>query len=86
MKVEPINPITRTTFMTRNQNRNDWNQQKNKVKVINEDTGITVDADVLSRTNDRLVLAINTVKVTLAKNASGMYVGKMLGMSLKSDG
>jgi len=72
--------------MTRNQNRNDWNQQKNKVKVINEDTGITVDADVLSRTNDRLVLAINTVKVTLAKNASGMYVGKMLGMSLKSDG
>lgn len=72
--------------MTRNQNRNDWNQQKTKVKVINEDTGITVDADVLSRTNDRLVLAINTVKVTLAKNASGMYVGKMLGMSLKSDG
>ena len=72
--------------MTRNQNRNDWNQQKNKVKVINEDTGITVDADVLSRTNDRLVLAINTVKVTLAKTASGMYVGKMLGMSLKSDG
>jgi len=72
--------------MTRNQNRNDWNQQKTKVKVINEDTGITVDADVLSRTNDRLVLAINTVKVTLAKNDSGMYVGKMLGMSLKSDG
>ena len=45
-----------------------------------------VEADVLSRTNDRLVLAINTVKVTLTKNASGMYVGKMLGMSLKSDG
>lgn len=72
--------------MTRNQNRNDWNQQKTKVKVINEDTGKAVEADVLSRTNDRLVLAINTVKVTLTKNASGMYVGKMLGMSLKSDG
>ena len=72
--------------MTRNQNRNDWNQQKNKVKVINEDTGIAIEAGVLSRSNDRLVLAINTVKVTLTKNDMGMYVGRMLGMSLKSEG
>lgn len=72
--------------MTRNQNRNDWNQQKTKVKVINEDTGIAIEADVLSRSGDRLVLAINTVKVTLTKNDMGMYVGRMLGMSLKSEG
>ena len=72
--------------MTRNQNRNDWNQQKTKVKVINEDTGIAVEADVLNRSNDRLVLAIKGNKVTLTKNDHGVYVGRMLGMVLKSEG
>lgn len=60
--------------------------EKTKVDVVNQDTGITIEADVLSRSADRLVLAIRQVKVILTKNKSGAYVGKMLGMNLKSDG
>jgi len=70
-----------------NRNKNDWSsQQKSTVRVVNEDTGVSVDADILSRSPDRLVLAIKGNKVTLIKNKSGVYVGSMLGMSLKSDG
>lgn len=70
-----------------NRNRNDWSsQQKSIVKVINEDTGVSVEADVLSRSPDRLVLAIKGNKVTLIKNKNGTYVGNMLGMSLRCDG
>jgi len=71
----------------KNRNKNDWSsQQKSTVKVINEDTGVSVEADILSRGADRLVLAIKGNKVTLIKNKSGAYVGVMLGMSLKSNG
>jgi hypothetical protein len=73
--------------MTRNQNRNDWQQPASRVvKVINEETGVSVDAHVLSRSADRLSVAIQGNKVILAKNAHGVYVGKLLGMSLKCNG
>lgn len=84
MRVEPIKPITRTTFMTRN--LRNYQPQNNRVKVINEDTGVVVEADVLSRRPDRLSLAIKGNKVILNKNANGIYVGKLLGMNLRCDG
>jgi hypothetical protein len=71
--------------MTRNM-RNQYEPQSSKVKVVNEDTGVTVEADVLSRSADRLSLAIKGNKVILSKNASGVYVGKLLGMSLRCNG
>ena len=68
-------------------NKNDWTKpSSDTVKVTNEDTGIVVEAHVLGRTVDRLTLAIHGNKVVLAKNAHGVYTGKLLGMSLKCNG
>lgn len=66
-------------------NKNDWNRNftPDRVSVICENNGKSMEADVISLDDRRLVAAIQGVKITLAStNVNGVYTGRMGGLDL----
>ena len=66
-------------------NKNDWDGKwhLDKVKIVCEDNGKIIEADVISLTERQLVAAISGVRITLvSKKKNGLYEGRMGGLSL----
>jgi len=66
-------------------NKNDWNRTitPNRVSVICENNGKSMEADVISLDDRRLVAAIQGVKIILSSpNANSVYTGRMGGLDL----
>jgi hypothetical protein len=66
-------------------NKNDWNRPRrpDRVKIICENNGREMEADVISLSERQLIAAISGVKITLvSRNLNGIYEGKMGGLDL----